>query len=129
MARYELKTVVPLLFLCFIIGATARSFSTRLIFVLAGFFVVLLTAPTRVSNFIVNWRLESSNNAIYSLDHGRLNLQLPVESMWMNMGYWEVRSALSLVCTLIEQDAKIQPAHERLQDRMRKATVSNHSKS
>lgn len=27
-------------------------------------------------------------NDIYSLTHGRLNLKLPTETMWMNMGYW-----------------------------------------
>jgi hypothetical protein len=27
---------------------------------------------------------------VYSLDHARLNVQLPPEKMWMNMGYWKV---------------------------------------
>jgi hypothetical protein len=32
-----------------------------------------------------------SDHAIYGLDHGRLNIGLPPPTMWMNMGYWEVR--------------------------------------
>jgi hypothetical protein len=27
---------------------------------------------------------------IYGLDHGRLNVEMPPKSMWMNMGYWRV---------------------------------------
>lgn len=27
---------------------------------------------------------------VYGLDHAVLNIQLPQQSMWMNMGYWEV---------------------------------------
>jgi hypothetical protein len=27
---------------------------------------------------------------VYGLDHAVLNIQLPPQSMWMNMGYWEV---------------------------------------
>jgi hypothetical protein len=35
---------------------------------------------------------ESRPSKIYNLDHGRLNITLPPPTMWMNMGYWEVRS-------------------------------------
>jgi len=34
---------------------------------------------------------DGADNAIYNLDHGRLNIELPPKTMWMNMGYWEVR--------------------------------------
>ena len=27
---------------------------------------------------------------LYGLDHAVLNIQLPPQSMWMNVGYWEV---------------------------------------
>jgi hypothetical protein len=30
------------------------------------------------------------SNKIYGLEHGRLNLEIPAGSMWMNMGYWKV---------------------------------------
>jgi hypothetical protein len=28
---------------------------------------------------------------LYRLDHGILNVEVPPASMWMNMGFWEVR--------------------------------------
>jgi hypothetical protein len=31
------------------------------------------------------------HNTVYGLEHGKLNVQLPPPTMWMNMGYWEVR--------------------------------------
>lgn len=34
---------------------------------------------------------EGSGGDLYGLDHGILNLQVPPVSMWMNMGFWEVR--------------------------------------
>lgn len=30
------------------------------------------------------------SNNLYGLDHAVLNVRLPPQSMWMNMGYWEV---------------------------------------
>ncbi|KAF2841815.1 hypothetical protein M501DRAFT_997995 [Patellaria atrata CBS 101060] len=38
-------------------------------------------------------RNSKKGEAIYGLDHGRLNLDLPT-TMWMNMGYWKVRKPL-----------------------------------
>ena len=35
--------------------------------------------------------LKGTDHTIYGLDHGRLNIALPPPTMWMNMGYWEVR--------------------------------------
>lgn len=34
--------------------------------------------------------LGGARNDVYGLDHAVLNVQLPPQSMWMNMGYWEV---------------------------------------
>lgn len=34
----------------------------------------------------------TDDSAVYGLDHGRLNVALPPSTMWMNMGYWKVRS-------------------------------------
>ena len=31
-----------------------------------------------------------SDHRLYGIDHGRLNLELPPPSLWMNMGYWQV---------------------------------------
>jgi len=31
-----------------------------------------------------------SDHRVYGLDHGRLNVELPTQSLWMNMGYWQV---------------------------------------
>jgi len=31
-----------------------------------------------------------SDHRLYGIDHGRLNLELPPPSLWMNMGYWKV---------------------------------------
>ena len=38
---------------------------------------------------------KGSDNIIYGLGHGRLNIALPPPTMWMNMGYWEVRLSLN----------------------------------
>jgi len=37
-----------------------------------------------------NTQANDTNRRIYNLDHARLNLDLPPQSMWMNMGYWKV---------------------------------------
>lgn len=34
--------------------------------------------------------LRKPQASVYGLDHAVLNIQLPPQSMWMNMGYWEV---------------------------------------
>jgi hypothetical protein len=34
--------------------------------------------------------LRKSRANVYGLDHAVLNIQLPPQTMWMNMGYWEV---------------------------------------
>lgn len=41
----------------------------------------------------------SSN--IYGLDHAVLNVRLPPQSMWMNMGYWEVSSLAETLASII----------------------------
>jgi hypothetical protein len=33
----------------------------------------------------------SAKKKIYGLHHAVLNMELPPRTMWMNMGYWEVR--------------------------------------
>lgn len=38
--------------------------------------------------------LEAPSSKVYGLDHAVLNVQLPPQSMWMNMGYWEVSFSL-----------------------------------
>ena len=34
---------------------------------------------------------DESDHDLYRLDHGILNVEMPPASMWMNMGFWEVR--------------------------------------
>ena len=34
--------------------------------------------------------LGGARNDVYGLDHAVLNMRLPPQAMWMNMGYWEV---------------------------------------
>jgi hypothetical protein len=33
--------------------------------------------------------LRNPTPKLYGLDHAVLNVQLPPQTMWMNMGYWE----------------------------------------
>ncbi|KAJ5320403.1 hypothetical protein N7508_000686 [Penicillium antarcticum] len=41
---------------------------------------------------------------LYGLDHAVLNIQLPPQSMWMNMGYWEHTNDFPTACeALLEQ--------------------------
>ncbi|KAK4183717.1 hypothetical protein QBC35DRAFT_525942 [Podospora australis] len=42
-----------------------------------------------VAIVIITLFLLSSTGGLYDLDHWKLNLRMPVPSMWMNMGYWE----------------------------------------
>jgi hypothetical protein len=34
---------------------------------------------------------DEGDHDLYRLDHGILNVEVPPASMWMNMGFWEVR--------------------------------------
>lgn len=34
---------------------------------------------------------DEGGHDLYRLDHGILNVEMPPASMWMNMGFWEVR--------------------------------------
>jgi hypothetical protein len=38
---------------------------------------------------------------VYGLDHAVLNVQLPPQSMWMNMGYWKVSAAFQYIIDLL----------------------------
>lgn len=38
--------------------------------------------------------VRKSRPEMYGLDHAVLNIQLPPQTMWMNLGYWEVRKNL-----------------------------------
>ncbi|KAJ5373450.1 hypothetical protein N7517_005456 [Penicillium concentricum] len=41
---------------------------------------------------------------VYGLDHAVLNIQLPAQSMWMNMGYWEYTNDFPEACqALLDQ--------------------------
>lgn len=40
--------------------------------------------------------LSGPRTDLYGLDHAVLNVQLPPQSMWMNMGYWEVSVFIGL---------------------------------
>ncbi|KAH8648516.1 hypothetical protein BX600DRAFT_475372 [Xylariales sp. PMI_506] len=40
----------------------------------------------------------SGDDVMYGLDHGKLNVQLPPPSMWMNMGYWKETSDFPTAC-------------------------------
>jgi hypothetical protein len=37
---------------------------------------------------------------MYGLDHAVLNVQLPPETMWMNMGYWEVSGSSRIILAI-----------------------------
>lgn len=53
-------------------------------FVIGFFFAILLAVL-----FLI---LSANKFNLYDLDHWKLNLEVPFESMWMNMGYWYVFS-------------------------------------
>lgn len=42
---------------------------------------------------------------IYGLDHAVLNMQLPPQSMWMNVGYWEVSDTFARKTNSISLEA------------------------
>ncbi|KAJ5665690.1 uncharacterized protein N7477_008138 [Penicillium maclennaniae] len=48
--------------------------------------------------------LGGGRNDVYGLDHAVLNVQLPLQTMWMNMGYWESTSEFPQACqALLDQ--------------------------
>ncbi|KAJ5790446.1 uncharacterized protein N7518_007457 [Penicillium psychrosexuale] len=48
--------------------------------------------------------LRKSRANVYGLDHAVLNIQLPQQSMWMNMGYWEYTNDFPEACqALLDQ--------------------------
>src|ERR1700761_372739 len=53
------------------------------------------------SSVLPNGYDDGLRKTVYGLDHGRLNVQLPPPTMWMNMGYWEVRLFYSMRDCLI----------------------------
>lgn len=50
-------------------------------------------AATAVVLFMVRWIFQSrgaTKKPLYQVDHSVLNIPLPLQSMWMNMGFWKV---------------------------------------
>ncbi|KAK6860828.1 hypothetical protein PG995_004464 [Apiospora arundinis] len=45
-----------------------------------------------------DWGVGKRNDRLYSLDHGKLNLELPPKSMWMDMGYWRDTEDFPTAC-------------------------------
>ena len=39
---------------------------------------------------------DEADHALYRLDHGILNIDMPPKTLWMNMGYWKVKHILGL---------------------------------
>ena len=50
----------------------------------------LTHALKRVAGYLFLSKDEGDHD-LYGLDHGILNVGVPPASMWMNMGFWEVR--------------------------------------
>ncbi|KAK8133325.1 methyltransferase domain-containing protein [Apiospora kogelbergensis] len=77
--------------------------SSHVLCVLAGFAVGVL-APRRwpqiwfARQTPTDWGIGKRNDRLYSLDHGKLNLELPPRSMWMNMGYWRDTDDFPTAC-------------------------------
>ena len=42
-----------------------------------------------------------NENKLYGLDHAILNVEVPPQQMWMNMGYWKV-SLYNLISPLLQ---------------------------
>jgi hypothetical protein len=56
---------------------------------------ILLHAIKRGAKYLLSTDTAGRHD-LYRLDHGILNISVPPKSMWMNMGYWEVRLAFLL---------------------------------
>ena len=89
MIRYLVAKSVPSVFMLSLgifLGDPAISlqalFCTRWTYVLGSLYFV--------ASFLYGRLVPHRRSDVYSLDHGMLNLQLPVRHMWMNLGYWDV---------------------------------------
>ncbi|KAJ1328027.1 cyclopropane-fatty-acyl-phospholipid synthase [Microdochium nivale] len=68
-----------------------------------------------------------TGEAIYGLEHGKLNLTLPPASMWMNMGFWQdvesddfVGACRALLHAVLKQAGLLEPATEKVDATLRK---------
>jgi hypothetical protein len=52
--------------------------------------------------------LGGARNDVYGLDHAVLNVQLPPQTMWMNMGYWEVGFSYGKIFTQLTYSSQQQ---------------------
>ncbi|PVI00770.1 hypothetical protein DM02DRAFT_526324 [Periconia macrospinosa] len=68
---------------------------------------LLLAVPATIAAFLVaQWYLQRrrknraavAKKALYQLDHSVLNIPLPLQSMWMNMGYWKDTDDFPTAC-------------------------------
>ena len=98
-------TVIPICILLLSSLLTVQTISGSWIPIATNILCLLLgAAATTVLKFmlfrIYKYLAPRSNHGhspdIYGLDHGRLNITLPPQTMWMNMGYWKVCNSISL---------------------------------
>lgn len=93
----------------FVLSIERVSWDGLIGFAIGFFFAILLAVP-----FLL---LSLYKFNLYDLDHWKLNIEVPFESMWMNMGYWYVFSPFfsSLVTIFIFCDTcLIMPKKENM---------------
>ncbi len=52
--------------------------------------LLTLLSKRMVENFWNGKMNKGPKRALYKTDHSILNIPLPLQSMWMNMGFWKV---------------------------------------
>ncbi|KAK8073155.1 hypothetical protein PG996_006503 [Apiospora saccharicola] len=80
--------------------------SSHVLCVLAGFLAGVLAPQCQWPNIRFTrpkatedgWGFGKRNDRLYGLEHGKLNLELPPKSMWMNMGFWRDTDDFPTAC-------------------------------
>jgi hypothetical protein len=54
---------------------------------------ILTYALKKTARYLFSHK-DEADHALYRLDHGVLNVEIPPRTMWMNLGYWKVSNSL-----------------------------------
>jgi hypothetical protein len=98
-ARYSWKNMLQQIFIILLAGFPILFILSR-VFTLPEFRIIVIcfALGSATTYLLAQWSLKrqpvqgenDGTSRVYCLDHGVLNISVPLQTMWMNMGYWEV---------------------------------------
>ncbi|KAJ2903646.1 hypothetical protein MKZ38_009589 [Zalerion maritima] len=95
----ELLNIVPGLLLAWSSALVLQSPHWKAFAVVVLHLSAIAFSVLAVARWIRNkYATPTAHTDIYSLAHARLNIKMPPETMWMNMGYWEKTNDFPAAC-------------------------------